>query len=128
MFLPSILSLCSDEQQAYWVPLARSKKVCARNIQHSLSLSGHPSFSFQAHPITSCPFFSQILGCYAQTEMGHGSNIQALQTTATFDAATDEFVLKTPTIHAFKWWPGTLGRTGKVRQKICLSCILIIII
>ena len=54
----------------------------------------------------------QVLGCYAQTEMGHGSNIQALQTTATFDMDKDEFVLNTPTIHAFKWWPGTLGRTG----------------
>ncbi|GAB5036544.1 acyl-oxidase [Nannochloropsis oceanica] len=85
MFLPCLLSLCSEEQQAYWVPLARSKKV---------------------------------LGCYAQTEMGHGSNIQALQTTATFDPATDEFVLDTPTIQSFKWWPGTLGRTANTAMVI----------
>jgi acyl-CoA oxidase len=26
-----------------------------------------------------------ILGCYAQTEIGHGSNVAGLETTATFD-------------------------------------------
>lgn len=29
-----------------------------------------------------------ILGTYAQTEMGHGSNVRGLETTATFDAGT----------------------------------------
>ncbi|KAK4728480.1 hypothetical protein R3W88_021468 [Solanum pinnatisectum] len=35
----------------------------------------------------------QIIGCYAQTELGHGSNVQGLETTATFDPRTDEFVI-----------------------------------
>ena len=51
-----------------------------------------------------------ILGCYAQTELGHGSNVQGLETTATFDVETDEFVIHTPTITATKWWPGEMGR------------------
>lgn len=51
-----------------------------------------------------------ISGCYAQTEIGHGSNVSGLETKAVFDKETDEFVLNTPTISATKWWPGELGR------------------
>ena len=42
--------------------------------------------------------------------MGHGSNVQGLETTAVFDHKSDEFILNTPTITATKWWPGELGR------------------
>ena len=50
-----------------------------------------------------------ITGCYAQTEVGHGSNVAGLETTATLDMETDEFVIHTPTITATKFWPGSLG-------------------
>lgn len=52
----------------------------------------------------------QIIGCYAQTELGHGSNVAGLETTATLDKETDEFVIHTPSIRATKFWPGSLGR------------------
>jgi len=51
-----------------------------------------------------------MLGCYAQTEMGHGSNVAGVETTATFDKATDEFIIHTPSIRATKFWPGGLGK------------------
>jgi acyl-CoA oxidase len=51
-----------------------------------------------------------IIGCYCQTELGHGSNVQGLETTATLDKQTDEFIIHTPHIKATKFWPGTLGR------------------
>ncbi|XP_059639901.1 peroxisomal acyl-coenzyme A oxidase 1-like [Cornus florida] len=54
----------------------------------------------------------KIIGCYAQTELGHGSNVQGLETTATFDPKTDEFIIHTPTLTSSKWWPGGLGKVS----------------
>jgi acyl-CoA oxidase len=45
-------------------------------------------------------------------ELGHGSFIRGLETTARFDEKTDEFVLNTPTITSMKWWPGNLGKSS----------------
>ncbi|KAK3795349.1 hypothetical protein RRG08_019623 [Elysia crispata] len=53
-----------------------------------------------------------IIGTYAQTELGHGTNLRNLETTATFDAKMDEFVLNTPKITSMKWWPGALGKSS----------------
>lgn len=44
-------------------------------------------------------------GAYAQTELGHGSNVRGLETTVTFDEETDEFVVHSPTLTSLKWWP-----------------------
>lgn len=54
----------------------------------------------------------QIIGCYAQTELGHGSNVQGLETTATYDKTTQEFVIHSPSLTASKWWIGGLGRSA----------------
>ncbi|AEC09145.1 acyl-CoA oxidase 5 [Arabidopsis thaliana] len=54
----------------------------------------------------------QIIGCYAQTELGHGSNVQGLETTATFDPKTDQFIIHSPTQTSSKWWPGGLGKVS----------------
>ncbi|EUA54851.1 acyl-CoA dehydrogenase, N-terminal domain protein [Mycobacterium xenopi 3993] len=35
----------------------------------------------------------ELRGCFAMTETGHGSDVQSLETTATYDAATQEFVI-----------------------------------
>ncbi|XP_060825331.1 probable peroxisomal acyl-coenzyme A oxidase 1 [Bombus pascuorum] len=53
-----------------------------------------------------------IIGTYAQTELGHGTFLRGLETTATYDPKTKEFVLNSPTLTSYKWWPGGLGHTA----------------
>uniref|UniRef100_A0A6Q2WXJ0 Acyl-coenzyme A oxidase n=1 Tax=Esox lucius TaxID=8010 RepID=A0A6Q2WXJ0_ESOLU len=55
---------------------------------------------------------TQAVGTYAQTELGHGTHLRGLETTATYDPATQEFVLNSPTVSSIKWWPGGLGKTS----------------
>ncbi|HEX2902519.1 MAG TPA: acyl-CoA dehydrogenase, partial [Jatrophihabitans sp.] len=56
----------------------------------------------------------RLLGCFAMTEHGHGSDVAALATTATFDPATDEFVIDTPTDDARKEYIGNAARDGRL--------------
>ena len=51
----------------------------------------------------------KIIGCYAQTEIGHGTYVRGLETTATYDSETQEFVIHSPTLTSIKWWPGSMG-------------------
>ena len=51
-------------------------------------------------------YMKQIYGCFGMTELGHGSNVAGVETTATFDEETDEFIIDTPHIGATKWWIG----------------------
>ncbi|XP_076456592.1 peroxisomal acyl-coenzyme A oxidase 1-like [Babylonia areolata] len=53
----------------------------------------------------------RMIGTYAQTEMGHGTFLRGLETTATYDPKTKEFVLHSPTVSSTKYWPGGLGKT-----------------
>ncbi|HVK19853.1 MAG TPA: acyl-CoA dehydrogenase [Actinokineospora sp.] len=52
-------------------------------------------------------------GCFAMTETGHGSDVQHLRTTATYDPAAGEFVVHTPHEGARKEYIGNAARDGR---------------
>ncbi|KAF2102118.1 acyl-CoA oxidase [Rhizodiscina lignyota] len=54
----------------------------------------------------------EIIGCYAQTELGHGSNVRGVEALAKWDPKTKEFIIHSPTLTASKWWNGSMGRTA----------------
>ncbi len=56
----------------------------------------------------------ELPGCFAMTEAAHGSNVQKLQTTATFDPQSHEFVIQTPVPEAHKEYIGNAACHGQV--------------
>jgi acyl-CoA oxidase len=53
-----------------------------------------------------------LLGCFAMTESGHGSDVANLLTTASYDPATHEFEIHTPSSAARKEYIGNAARDG----------------
>lgn len=87
-----------------------------------------PVFISQASPAMMHKYWDLvsnkgIQGCYLQTELGHGSNVACLETTATYLPETQEFEIHSPTLTSTKWWIGGLGKTathGIVQAKLIL--------
>ena len=122
----------------YHIALARSKELRRLSLQHGWTLQ---DFKMAEHLVGEVNPYSlhtvmfmtsireqaneeqlklwsprveswEIIGCYSQTELGHGSNVRGVETLATWNPDTKDFTIRSPTLTAAKWWNGSLGRTA----------------
>ncbi|TMC61991.1 MAG: acyl-CoA oxidase [Chloroflexota bacterium] len=56
----------------------------------------------------------ELPGCFAMTETGHGSDVQSIRTTATYDPQRQEFAIHTPDDDARKDYIGNVARDGRL--------------
>ncbi|KAJ7705262.1 acyl-CoA dehydrogenase/oxidase C-terminal [Mycena rosella] len=66
---------------------------------------------------------AKIIGTYCQTELGHGTFLRGMETTATFDQVADQFLIHSPTTSSTKYWPGGLGYSSS--HAIVMARLLI---
>ncbi|KAG2372997.1 hypothetical protein C9374_012940 [Naegleria lovaniensis] len=66
---------------------------------------------------------AQDIGCFMMTEIAHGSNVRGIETTATFDPNTKEFVIHSPTKSSYKYW---IGNSAVYGTKACVFAQLIV--
>eukprot|EP00475_Leptophrys_vorax_P017976 TRINITY_DN2455_c0_g1_i4.p1 TRINITY_DN2455_c0_g1~~TRINITY_DN2455_c0_g1_i4.p1 ORF type:complete len:564 (+),score=140.01 TRINITY_DN2455_c0_g1_i4:495-2186(+) len=60
----------------------------------------------------------EVLGSLSMTELGHGSNVAEVETIASYDAKTQEFILNSPTETSQKFWIGGMAEDALITVVI----------
>eukprot|EP00398_MALV-I-01_sp_L67-1_P000996 gene996-721_t len=47
---------------------------------------------------------AEVVGCFGLSELGYGNNAVEMETTSTYDANTDEWIINSPTVLSQKYW------------------------
>src|SRR5260370_33481673 len=54
------------------------------------------------------------MGCFEMTEIRHGCNVQALETTAAYDPTHEQFIIHSPTFSAGKAYIGNAANDARL--------------
>ncbi len=84
-------------------------------VQHGLWGGAVTNLGTQWHHETFLPgtITGEMTGCFAMTELGHGSDVQSLETTITWVPEDGEFEVHSPTPSATKAYIGNAATHGK---------------
>lgn len=74
----------------------------------------HLGTNYHHHQYLADVAAMRVIGAFAMTETGHGSNVRDLETTAHYDAAREEFVIHTPHPGARKDYIGNAAQDGRL--------------
>jgi acyl-CoA oxidase len=105
---------CIDDprdQQELYVALGERLPLEVHRAMFIPTLENQADNAQQAQWLSLVRSF-RIIGAYAQTELGHGSNVRGIETMAVYDKEKQEFIINSPTLTSRKWWPGGLGKTA----------------
>lgn len=89
----------------------------------NVSLLSLFSFAFQLSMCVFCVYV--FLVGFGMLSLSPGTHLRGLETTATYDPATQELVLNSPTVSSIKWWPGGRKYIHMVMSLQCLHNIRI---
>jgi acyl-CoA oxidase len=65
----------------------------------------------------------EMLGCFALTELGHGSNVQALETRANYNPDSKTFTINSPTVTSQKYYIG--GAAMRARWSVLFAQLFV---
>uniref|UniRef100_A0A8C3E9F4 Acyl-coenzyme A oxidase n=1 Tax=Corvus moneduloides TaxID=1196302 RepID=A0A8C3E9F4_CORMO len=98
---------------------SRIASSCLPGTWRSLALMPRLKWAMSFHLPTSVPGTHMPLPAVLELWMvsfGRSApsrtHLRGLETTATYDPSTQEFILNSPTVTSIKWWPGGLGKTS----------------
>lgn len=85
-------------------------------VQHGLFGGAITNLGTEWHHGTFLPGAIDVSlpGCFAMTEIGHGSDVQSIETTITYLPESDEFEVDSPTPRATKAYIGNAARDGRM--------------